>query len=151
MAPQRFDRLDTTRSGSGARRGTDVSSVTEPLVSEHAFDTFTRHAARAISRRASLMTFGGTALVAATVAAPFTAAAKNKSSKKAKKKLKQVKKQFAQACAALPGQCEASARAYCAQQGASEAKCLELALPCCAAITDCNVGPGFTCFLNAST
>jgi hypothetical protein len=151
MAPQRVARLVKSLSDTGTRCGTDISSVKEPALIEHAFDTFTRHAARAISRRASLMTVGGTALAAATVAAPFTAAAKNKGSKRAKKKLKKVKKQFAQACAALPGQCEAAARAYCAQQGASEAKCLEFALPCCAPITDCDVGPGFTCFLNAST
>jgi hypothetical protein len=116
-------------------------------VSEHRFDRVARTAADAVSRRSSLLAFGAAALAATMRGAPG-ADAKDKGSKRAKKKLKKVKKQFAQACDAQSGQCQAAVNAVCAQQMNPE-QCLQVLSPCCALITDCNVGPGFTCIFSA--
>ena len=116
-------------------------------MSVHRFDTFARTAADAVSRRSSLVAFGGATLAAAMRGAPDADAAKDKGAKRAKKKLKKVKKQFAQACAAQPGQCQAAMSAFCATTN-DPAVCLQLVTPCCALITDCNVGPAFTCLFS---
>ncbi len=115
-------------------------------MSEHRFDTFARTAA-AVSRRSSVLAFGA-ALAAAVRGAPVAEAARDKGAKKVRKKLKKVKKQFAQACAAQPGQCQAAVNAFCAQQGMGQAQCLQQLSRCCALITDCNVGPAFPCMFN---
>lgn len=117
-------------------------------MNEQTFDTITRHTTHACSRRTSLLTLGGVALAAATTRAPVAEAAKNTSAKRAKKKLKKVKQQFAQACDAQPGQCEASVQATCARINNDPSKCILALSPCCALITDCNVEPGFTCVLD---
>jgi hypothetical protein len=118
-------------------------------VSEHRFDTIARTAAAAVSRRTSVLAFGGAALAAAMRGAPVAGAARDNGAKKVRKKLKKVKKQFAQACAAQPGQCQAAVNAFCAEKGMGQAQCLQQLSPCCALITDCNVGPGFTCIFSA--
>ena len=115
-------------------------------MSEHRVETLARTAADAVSRRASVLAFGGAALAAVMRGAPV-ARAKDKGAKRAKKKLKKVKKQFAQACAAQPGQCQAAMSAFCATTN-DPAVCLQLVTPCCALITDCNVGPAFTCLFS---
>jgi hypothetical protein len=116
-------------------------------VTAHRFDTLARTAANAVSRRSTVLAFGGAALTAALRGAPVADAAKDKGTKRAKKKLKKVKKRFAQACAAQPGQCQAAMSAFCATTN-DPATCLQLVSPCCNLITACDVGPAFTCMFS---
>jgi len=93
--------------------------------------TVTRHAAGAVSRRASLVTLSAAGL-AAGFAGSRTAGAKKSSSKKAKKK-----------CKKQVGQCTTYVTAACAGQ---EPSCLDL-LACCTPLGSCNVTGFFTCLV----
>jgi hypothetical protein len=117
-------------------------------MSENAFDTFTRKAGDAVSRRASLMTLGGAALAAALAGAPAAEAKKN-NNKKVKKAKKRGRRRLQQTCDAQPGQCHAAVQAFCANQGMASQSCLQRLSGCCALITDCNVTPSFTCVFNS--
>jgi hypothetical protein len=119
----------------------------EPAVNEHRFDTVTRTAADTASRRASFLAFGGAALAAALASAPAADARGDKGTKQLKKKLKKVKKEFARACAAQAGQCQAVMNALCATT-MNPGQCLQIVSPCCALVTDCDVGPGLTCLFS---
>jgi hypothetical protein len=88
-------------------------------MSTRAFDAFTRHAVAVISRRTSLVTLGGAALVS-TVAKPGSSEAKKSSGKTCKKKAKKKCNQDAAACRnVLPAACF------------DDAECIVLLTPCC--------------------
>jgi hypothetical protein len=117
-------------------------------MSENAFDVFTRDIGDAVSRRASLMTLGGAALVAALAGAPAAEAKKN-NNKKAKKAKKRARRRLQQTCDAQPGQCQTAVQAFCANQGMRSQSCLQQLSRCCTLIVDCNVTPAFTCVFNS--
>jgi len=122
---------------------------------EHRFETLTRTAAELVSRRSSLLALGSAAVAAVLGSAPVAKAAKkDNGTKRLKKKLRrttqeaqQVRQEFAAACAAQPGQCQAAMTALCAT-AMDPQQCLQIVTPCCAQITNCNVGPAFTCLLS---
>jgi hypothetical protein len=72
----------------------------EELMSEHAFDTFSREAAAVLSRRKSLLTLGGAAL-AAGLAGSVGVEAKQNPVKKAKQKNKKKCNRASQECFAI--------------------------------------------------
>jgi hypothetical protein len=97
------------------------------LVSEKAFDAFTRHAADAVSRRNSLLALGGMAL-AAGIAEPAIAKkkSKNQAKKKCRRQVPRCKSYFAGFCLGDPD-CEA-----------------EL-FPCCEFLAKCDPGSMLDC------
>jgi hypothetical protein len=116
------------------------------FVSEQFIDTVTRHAAGAVSRRASLLTLGGMALATMSVV-PAAAKGEKKGKKRKKHKgsdggISNAGQQLAQAkCASQGDQCRASVTALC--EGDSE--CLDLRLRCCDFFATCNGGTGLVC------
>ena len=113
-------------------------------MSEQIIDTITRHAASAVSRRASLAALGGMALAAVT-ALPSTA----KGGKRGKSRKKRnggngssgnAGEQLAQAkCASQGDQCRASLAALC-----RGSECLSK-LICCDFFATCNAPTGLKC------
>ena len=101
------------------------------------FDAFVIPAAGKRFSRASLVTVGGSALVAA-VAAPFApTAAKNKNGKsKAGKKCKRQK-----------AQCASSVARFCAGIG-DAGDCEDTLTPCCASLADCQADEAYVCILS---
>lgn len=103
-------------------------------MNDRIFDTVTRDAATAVTRRASLLSIGGAALAAA-MAVPAIAEAGKSGKKNADKRCKKQKSQclaaFAEFCASLeePQICEA------------------FLSPCCEPLTRCNAGEAITCIL----
>jgi hypothetical protein len=88
--------------------------VEENSMSEHTFDTFTRQAAAAVSRRTSLAALGAAALVTGVASSPTIAA---KDNDKDKKKAKKIKKKFKKQCNQQKDQC----RSILIGAGAAEA------------------------------
>jgi hypothetical protein len=104
-------------------------------MSKHAFDTFTRQTADAVSRRGSLLTLGGAALAAGLAGAGGTRAGKKSGKgKKCKKQVGKCREGLADVCAALfPGN----------QDNIDE--CFDLFAECCAFLKACNAGQAFAC------
>lgn len=105
-------------------------------MNDHSFDTFAERAARGISRRASLMTLG-TAGLAAVVAAPFSADAKNK--KKCKKKDKKCPS-LEEICAPQVEDCRNITAAVCG----NDPGCDRI-VDCCEVFETCDVGAFIVC------
>lgn len=103
-------------------------------MNESAFDTFSRHAGSAQTRRTSLKALAAAAAVAA-VSAPLAAEA-GKAGKKAKKR-----------CKKQGGPCRAFAAALCEDllPPAEVEECIELFQPCCGLVSKCKGGPFFDC------
>lgn len=104
-------------------------------MSAQTFDAFTVRSAALLSRRASLVGFGGAALGAAAMS-PATARA----GKVAKKVKKKCKKQI--------GQCESSATAFCAQQFFDLEDCEATLLACCSSFKGCKGGNAYDCIVD---
>jgi hypothetical protein len=111
--------------------------VVEELVSERAFDAFTRHAADAVSRRTSLLALGGSAL-AASLAEPVTAKKKVATDKQNAKK--QVKKK----CRRQVRACQTFFSGFCS--GIPE--CEEEFFPCCDSLAQCDAAGMLTCLFS---
>jgi hypothetical protein len=108
-------------------------------VSEPTFDTFTRRAAEALSRRSSLRTLGGAAVVAGLVA-PVVAEAKKggkgkKNKNKCKKQVSRCKEGLADICAVF------------FDPGEETALCVDLFAECCEFLRSCNVAQGAACIV----
>ena len=122
-------------------------------MSEQIIDSITRHAAGAVSRRASILALGGMALTA--VAAVPTSAKGNKNGKNRKDRKKNNKgavgvvtrtptgptgEQLSQArCASQGDQCRTFVTEVCEDEG-----CLR-ALICCDQFATCNAAAGLNC------
>jgi hypothetical protein len=129
----------------------------EETLSEHAFDTFTRHAATGVSRRASVLALGTLGLAA--IAAPISTDAKKKNKKKRKKKQQQQEqseaaRQANEACRTQLGTCTAEI-ARCADQVepcssfltascGGDPGCTYLA-PCCSFLGECDMSGFLAC------
>jgi hypothetical protein len=98
------------------------------------FDAWTRRTATTLSRRRSLLTLSGAALVGA-VAAPSVAEA-GKCGKKCKKR-----------CQKQVGKCEDIVRAFCIDVGGGMG-CLQSLLPCCDALKGCDSAASTQCFID---
>ncbi len=102
-------------------------------MNDRIFDTVTRNAATAVSRRTSLLSIGGAALTAAT-----TGPALARPGKSRKSPYKQCKKQTAQ--------CRAAIADYCAPL--TEPQICEAFLGnCCETLAQCDAGLTITCLL----
>ena len=111
--------------------------------------TLSRHAARSVTRRGSLLTLGS-ALVT-TVAAPSLALA-GKSKKKTKRKSRKNATQKAedqanQVCASQVAGCRSAILAGCS---ASTSTCLAAA-ECCSSLSVCNTTEFFSCLVTVSS
>ena len=100
------------------------------------FDTLTRQAAGAVSRRGSLLTMGGAAVVAA-VTAPSFVQASNDGKKAGKKAKKKCKKQIDECRNTLLDRCLGNPE--CEDE-------MELVLPCCSLLANCKAGEALDCF-----
>jgi hypothetical protein len=98
-----------------------------------AFESVTRQAAAAVSRRTSLLTLGGAAL-AASIATPDVSEAK---------KGKDCKKKEKQRCSKDAAACKTTVIDVCED----EAACLAALTPCC---DECSANGFFTCFIAAN-
>jgi hypothetical protein len=116
---------------------------------EHSFDQFTRRAATAVSRRATLATLG--AAGAAALIHPLVADAKTKNKKKSKKKsgqngIEQCQQQLAQCtaqgadCTAQVADCTTFVTAICG----SDPSCQDV-VGCCALLESCQAAAFLTC------
>jgi hypothetical protein len=104
-------------------------------MSMRAFESVTRQAAAAVSRRASLVTLGGAALAAVATKPGVSEAKKKKSGNASKKKAKQRCSRDAAVCKAeLPAACNGIA------------ECVALLTPCC---ETCSAGGFVTCLVAA--
>lgn len=102
---------------------------------EQRFDRFTRGGAGALSRRHSLKSLGGVALIAA-VASP--------SMVQAGKVSKKVKKRFEKKCKKQVDPCLLRLTSFCQGQAA----CEESLLPCCTSLKTCKAGTSLDCFFS---
>jgi hypothetical protein len=102
------------------------------------FDTWTRRAASAITRRRTLTTLGAVAL--ATTLSPSLSAEAAKDAKKAKKKAKKK-------CKQQQGECEASVQAFCNQEPKVALQCQNELRGCCAFFASCDATTGSRCLL----
>jgi hypothetical protein len=100
-----------------------------------ALDALTRNAG-AVSRRSSLLAFGGVALATA-----LTAPAKARAGKGGKKKAKRQ-------CTKQKPQCVAAVTDYC-DTLVDPPLCKSSYLPCCEQFTGCNVDAGIACLFVA--
>jgi hypothetical protein len=108
-------------------RSRTTEAIEEELVSNSTFDTISRHAATAVSRRGSLCALAAAAL-AGTFAAPATTSA-GKAGKKRKTR-----------CGPLGERCRRAVAEGCNSQG-----CLDAVLPCCEHFARCRVSAGGVC------
>lgn len=109
---------------------------------EHTFDTFTRRAGQAVSRRGSLVTLSGAALALGLARPDFTEA------KKGGKKNDKCKKQVSRCEAGLSDLCDSifvsKARSGPQAEGAVF-DCFTAFERCCEFLSECNAGQAFAC------
>jgi hypothetical protein len=104
-------------------------------MSETAFNPITQRATASISRRNSLIAFGGTAFLASAFSPGSVHA--GKAGKKAKKRCKKQR-----------AQCVASIERFC--EGEPAEQCVEPRVPCCDFFAKCAVSAGLQCLVNAA-
>lgn len=109
-------------------------------MSELTFDAFSRHAARAVTRRASMLALGGTALTA-VFAAALPAGGKSRKRKKGKK----GKKDINQLCARQVAQCRTAIVTIC-----SGDTCPVIIEVCCPLLGTCQNSAFFDCLAGSS-
>lgn len=111
-------------------------------MNETTFDAVSRRAGTVVSRRGSLLTLGGAALVA-VMATPGSTLAGKKNRKKNRKK---AKKQAFKLCKKQVGECQTFMNAACNGAG-----CGEVVAVCCPLLGTCQNEAFFTCIVEATT
>jgi hypothetical protein len=105
---------------------------------QRVFDTISRHAANAVSRRASLVTLGS-ALLAGSAPSSLLTAARN--GKKARKRTRKT-------CKRQVASCRQTWQDRCATDIECEADNLERILACCEPLSGCKAGAALDCLFS---
>jgi hypothetical protein len=122
-------------------------------MNEQIFDTFTRRATQAVSRRSSLAALSGAALAAGLLATPITTAAKGNKGNKGKKAKQEANKR----CTQQEGQCHDAVQVFCAPVAPASTEsvtaegtpefCRQQFSPCCEFFANCDARTGVACLL----